>query len=162
MLNYHVKRVSFMLSSVCWGLLFILGWQQCTSVLPVCTRTNRGVKPNIPLIPQSWSAPVFRKRFVTVSQDGLCSCRTLAAAERSRTVADSSCARYRCIYSFTRRLCHTVKVWNVPESPAGTQTNETFISVNPSLLSHCSAFFILRIGVMSVFGCVLDYPNHFF
>lgn len=113
---------------------FLLG---CASVLPVCCLHENNA-PNLSLI-NAWSAPVFRNRFVTVSQNWLCSCRTLAAAERSGTVADSSCARYRCIYSFTRRLCHTVKVWNVPESPAGTQTNKTFISVNPSLLSSYAA-----------------------
>lgn len=113
-------------------------------LFPVCT-TKHGVETNLPSIPQCWSARVFRNRLVTVSQVWRRSCRTLAAAERSGTVADSSCARYRCIYSFPRRLCHTVKVWNVPESPAGTQTNKTFISVNPSLLSLCSASFVLRV-----------------
>lgn len=133
----------------------------CTSCLLFAQPQIAAVKLNLPLIPHCWSARAFRNRFVTVSQNWLCSCRTLAAAERSGTVADSSCARYRCIYSFARRLCHTVKVWNVPESPAGTQTNKTFISVNPSLLSRCSAFIILRVSIRSVCGCVSDFLNHF-
>lgn len=136
--NYHTNVVVSCYKVILRPDFFFLLSALLYFLFAACTRTKRRVKPNFSLI-NVWSAPVFRNRSVTVSQNWPCSCRTLAAAERSGTVADSSCARYRCIYSFTRRLCHTVKVWNVPESPAGTQTNKTFISVNPSLLSSYAA-----------------------